>query len=190
MNLHEQIRNLFNEKKITPHAHNKFKETGDQMIKEINSLEPNIVLDVGCGNNIYKNKIKNVIGVDILDNNLQDVNAPIEDLPFDDNYADVILALGSINFGTDIIIDKQLAELKRVSKNKTKIYFRVISNHNLEPYYNWTMDKILNKTAKHKLKLLHMPKYIYRTRRSYKEHDARTGYRTLSRLFCVWEVCK
>ena len=58
MNLHEQIRNLFNEKKITPHAHNKFKETGDQMIKEINSLEPNIVLDVGCGNNIYKNKIK------------------------------------------------------------------------------------------------------------------------------------
>ena len=190
MNFHKQIKNLFNDKQVRENAIIKYTETSNSMIDEINSANPDVVLDLGCGNNIYKGKIKNLVGVDILDNNLQDVYAPIEDLPFDDNYADFVLALGSINFGDDTLIDKQLSELKRVSKPNAKVFFRVLAEHNMEPYYPWTLDKILEKTKKHNFYCVDMPKYIHRTTRSYKEHDDRTGNRSMQRLFCVWRVNK
>jgi len=190
MNLHTQIKNLFNDEHVLQHPIEKYEETSTIMIDEINRANPDVVLDLGCGNNIYKGKIKNLIGVDILDNNLQDVNAPIEDLPFDDNYADVVLALGSINFGDDELIDKQLSELKRVSKPNAKVFFRVIEQHKLEPYYPWTLEKVLERTQKHGFYCVEMPRHIYRTRRPHKEHDDRTGNRSLTRIYCVWKVIK
>lgn len=190
MNLHTQIKNLFNDKQILKNAVTKYAETSTKMIDEINCANPDVVLDLGCGNNIYKGKIKNLIGVDILDNNLQDVYAPLEDLPFVDNYADFVLALGSINFGNDELIDKQLSELRRVSKPNAKVFFRVLEQHSLEPYYPWTIEKVLEKTKTHSFYLIEMPKHIYRTRRPYKEHDVRTGNRSLERIYCTWRVIK
>ena len=83
--LHEQIKNIFNNKPLRKYGWRKWPDCGDEMIAEINDLNPSLVLDLGCGNNIFKGHINNLIGVDILDNNKQDINAPIEDLPFDDN---------------------------------------------------------------------------------------------------------
>lgn len=191
MNLHKQIKNLFNDKRIIlKNTTEKYTETSTIMINEINQAAPDVVLDLGCGNNIYKGKIKNLIGVDILDNNLQDVKAPLENLPFEDNYADFVLALGSINFGDDELIDKQLSELKRVSKLNATVFFRVLEQHNLEPYYPWTIEKVLEKTHKHNFHCIEMPRHIYRTRRPYKEHDIRTGNRSLTRIYCKWKVIK
>ena len=190
MELHKQIKHLFNDKQIRPDAINKYAETAYQMINEINTINPNAVLDLGCGNNIYKGKIKNLIGIDILDNNLQDVNAPLENLPYDNDYADAILALGSINFGDEELIDKQFKEMIRVSKPGAIIYFRVMPEHNLKPYYPWTIEKVLQKTLQFNLSYIQEPKFIDRRRRSYLEHDLRTGERSLKRIFCQWKVNK
>lgn len=190
MNLHKLIKDLFNDKKPAPRAITKYNETGFDMINSINSTNPDVVLDLGCGNNIYKNQIKNLIGVDILDNNLQDINSPIESLPFEDNYADVVLALGSINFGDEKIINTQLNEVKRVCKNNGLIYFRVMAEHDLDPYYYWTLDKVKQKEKLYNFQPIVSPKYIKRTRYPYKEHDIRTGERSLERIFCIWKVVK
>ena len=190
MNLHKQIKNLFDQKKVTPEAITKFTETGWEMINEINNSNPGVVLDLGCGNNIYKGKINNLIGVDILDNKLQDIYSPIESLPFKDNYADVILALGSVNFGSEDLIDAQLQEIKRVSKPGARIYFRVLSGHHLQPYFNWTDEILYKKSKKYSFEFLQESKTITRNRRSYHEHDNRTGYRDLKRLYCIWKVNK
>ena len=88
------------------------------------------------------------------------------------------------------LIDKQLAELKRVSKPNAPVYFRVLAEHNMDPYYYWTIEKVLEKTNQFNFYCAKMPKIISRTTRSYKEHDDRTGNRSMQRLFCVWKVIK
>ena len=182
--LHEQIKNIFNNKPLRKYGWRKWPDCGDEMIAEINDLNPSLVLDLGCGNNIFKGHINNLIGVDILDNNKQDINAPIEDLPFDDNSVDIALAFGSINFGNDKLIDKQLKETIRVCKPDARIYFRGIQN-TATPWYEWTIQKVLEKTIKHNLNYIEMPRLIYRRQQSRYLPD-----RSMSRIFCVWSVKK
>lgn len=184
MPLANDIKNIFNEKPIRTKGWRKWPDCGDNLIKEINSYNPELVLDLGCGNNIFKNEINNLLGVDILDNGLQDINAPIEDLPFEDNSVDVVLAFGSVNFGDEKLIDKQLTEIIRVCKPKAKIYFRVIQESKY-PWYEWTIEKVLQKTKQHNLFCLEMPRIIYRLRQSRYLAD-----RSMERIYCVWEVKK
>ena len=42
----------------------KFKYSGLKLIDEINFLKPDNVIDLGCGYNEFKGKIKNIIGLD------------------------------------------------------------------------------------------------------------------------------
>ena len=42
----------------------KWKYSGLALIDEVNNLKPRAVLDVGCGYNEFKGKIKNLIGID------------------------------------------------------------------------------------------------------------------------------
>ena len=117
------------------------------MIDDINAMNPTLVLDLGCGTNIFKNRIKGLIGIDIL-NREEDIVCPIENLDtiFQPNCADVVLALGSINFGDDDLIFKQLQQVKKVCKPGGLIYFRVNHNPSHNIYYKWTMDKIKDYT--------------------------------------------
>ena len=41
-----------------------FKHSGENLVEEINKLDPNLVIDAGCGINFLKGKIKNLIGYD------------------------------------------------------------------------------------------------------------------------------
>lgn len=190
MNLHTKIKNLFNNKQLVQNRLTKYVETGQNLIEEINNHNPKLVLDLGCGENFYKGRIKNLIGVDILDDNKQDITAPIEDLPFEDNYADIILALGSINFGDDELIDKQIIEMKRVAKPNALIYFKILPEHNVDPYYFWTFDKLMKKTKEHNLYFEQTPKEIYRNSNAKPSHHVKTGFRSKRRLYCIWKVIK
>ena len=191
--LTNEIQNMFNGKPIGPHELSKYNETGLDFVKKVNKLNARLVLDLGCGNNIYKGRIHNLIGIDILNNGLQDLYCDIIDLPFKDSSVDVVIAFGSINFGDENIIDSQLQEATRVLSPQGRFYFRAIPNHNHSIYYNWTKEMILEKTKKLNLNFLVEPTVIQKITRTdpeqeklQKQHDARTGFRPSERIYCVW----
>jgi len=86
----------------------KWKYSGLQLIDEVNSLKPRAVLDVGCGYNEFKGKINNLTGIDPY-NVHADWKVGALDYKTDKKY-DVILCLGSINFGSR---DKIMAEVAK-----------------------------------------------------------------------------
>jgi SAM-dependent methyltransferase len=86
----------------------KWKYSGLALVDEVNSFKPRAVLDVGCGYNEFKGKINNLIGIDPY-NNRADLQVRTLDYKTDQNF-DVILCLGSVNFGNR---DKIIAEVGR-----------------------------------------------------------------------------
>jgi hypothetical protein len=101
----------------------KFKFSGLKLIDEVNALDPRAVLDVGCGYNEFKGKIKNLIGLDPY-NAQADLQIKIEDYSTDQKF-DVILCLGSINFGTHDKIMRELQVCKNLLADDGKMFFRV-----------------------------------------------------------------
>ena len=86
----------------------KWKYSGVALIDEVNSLKPRAVLDVGCGYNEFKGKINNLIGIDPY-NDRADFEVSTLEYKTDQKF-DVILCLGSVNFGSR---DKIIAEVGR-----------------------------------------------------------------------------
>jgi len=75
-----------------------FQYSGTNLIDEINSLNPQSVVDVGCGVNYFRDKIKNLIGFDIVDYSDIDFHCSIQDMVIDNDSVDVVLALGSLQY--------------------------------------------------------------------------------------------
>ena len=86
----------------------KWKYSGVALIDEVNNLKPRAVLDVGCGYNEFKGKINNLIGIDPY-NDRADLQISTLNYKTDQKF-DVILCLGSVNFGHR---DKIIAEVGR-----------------------------------------------------------------------------
>ena len=86
----------------------KWKYSGLALVEEVNSLKPRAVLDVGCGYNEFRGKIDNLIGIDPY-NDRADLQVSILEYRTTQKF-DVIMCLGSINFGSR---DKILAEIGR-----------------------------------------------------------------------------
>ena len=128
-----------------------FKHSGDNLVDEINALKPKLVIDAGCGINYLKNKIHNLIGYDPVFEKEADIVCGHWDAPFKTECADVILALGSINFGST---DKVFAELEHavsLCAEGGTMYFRVNPGLKHEPpesewisFYNWDANFITN----------------------------------------------
>jgi len=85
----------------------KYKYSGPALIDEVNKLKPRNVLDIGCGYHEFKGKIDNLVGIDPY-NSAADLEVALLDYHPTEKY-DVVLALGSINFGST---DKIFAELE------------------------------------------------------------------------------
>lgn len=81
------------------------------------------LLDVGCGKNPFKGLVKNVVGIDPAFDEA-DVKITIEDYVADRRF-DVATCLGSINFGTELDIHKQITSVCDWLKSKSRIYWRV-----------------------------------------------------------------
>jgi len=126
----------------------RFKHSGFNLAKIINAQEPKNVLDLGCGRNLLKDRIKNLVGIDIV-NESADLVCDIMELELEDDSDafDIVLALGSINFGREKDI---LAMLKRVNELMVpsgKLYMRVnpgIRHKNCKDLiiFPWTLDNI------------------------------------------------
>jgi len=127
----------------------KYKYSGPALIDEVNNLNPKNVLDVGCGYNEFRGNIHNLTGLDPY-NPKADIIKGIMDYDPDVTY-DVVLCLGSINFGDT---NKILNELERVVKLTSpggKIFFRVNPGLMHDPmeadwiqFYAWTPTFIIN----------------------------------------------
>ena len=86
----------------------KWKYSGLALVEEVNSLKPRAVLDVGCGYNEFRGKINNLIGIDPYNDKADHEVGTLEYRT--DQKFDVIMCLGSINFGSR---DKIIAEVGR-----------------------------------------------------------------------------
>lgn len=112
-----------------------FTHSGESLVETVNNLDPTQVLDVGCGYNFFKNKIHNLVGIDPY-NDCADIKVSIENFKTADRY-DVILALGSINFGSRLSINNQLYKIDQLLASKGRIFFRV--NPGLE--HHWAKEE-------------------------------------------------
>ena len=101
----------------------KWKHSGLQLIDQVNDLNPRAVLDVGCGGNEFKNKIHNLIGLDPYNHNADYQIDLLEFRPME--KFDVILALGSINFGGRNKIIAEVSKCVNMLEDGGMMFFRV-----------------------------------------------------------------
>lgn len=107
------------------------KYTGLALTASVNSLNPSVVLDIGCGQNFYRDKIHNLIGLDLYGTDC-DVQVDYFSEGFD-KIADVILVLGMLEYGSDDSVAKKLQLLKANCREGTQLFFRF----NLSPKFEY-----------------------------------------------------
>lgn len=123
--------------------------SGWALVDKIQSSE--LVLDVGCGHNLFKSRILNLIGIDPA-NESADFKLPIEYFATDDinrHKFDVAFCLGSINFGNKLNILNQIACVVNCLKPAARIYWRCnpgVADHGNEEcklidFYPWSIDE-------------------------------------------------
>jgi len=122
-----------------------FEYSGMNLVDEINDLSPSAVLDVGCGYNPFKNKIHNLYSIDPY-NSAADEEVGILDFVSTKKY-NVILALGSINFGNRSDIENQVEKVLSLCTDDGVVYFRVNpgipdENSPLVKHYPWSSEII------------------------------------------------
>jgi hypothetical protein len=96
------------------------KYAGPALIDKI--LPGEKVIDVGCGDNFFKGKIPDLLGIDPA-NDLADIKVSIEDYESDEKF-DVAFCLGSINFGDYQDIKTQILKINSLLKPIARIYWR------------------------------------------------------------------
>jgi hypothetical protein len=100
--------------------HNIYLYSGFALAKKIKPNE--WVLDVGCGTNLFKPLIPNLVGIDPAFKQA-DYQSTIEDFVTDQRF-DVALCLGSINFGSEETIKNQIKCVVNLLKPNARIYWR------------------------------------------------------------------
>jgi hypothetical protein len=110
------------------------------------------VLDVGCGQNPFKEFLPNVMGIDPAFDEA-DIKCTIEEFETDQLFA-VATCLGSINFGSEATIRSQVAKVVSLLKPRARIYWRLNpgrrdhqhSDCETIPFFPWTLE-FLNQLA-------------------------------------------
>ena len=137
----------------------KWKYSGLALVEEVNSLKPRAVLDVGCGYNEFRGKINNLIGIDPYNDKADHEVGTLEYRT--DQKFDVIMCLGSINFGSR---DKILSEIGRcvdLLEDGGTMFFRVnpgVQHNKPEAkwieFYAWNVPFIIELSEMFNLKIL------------------------------------
>ena len=137
----------------------KWKYSGLALVEEVNSLKPRAVLDVGCGYNEFKGKIDNLVGIDPY-NDKADLQVSTLEYRTDQKF-DVMLCLGSVNFGSR---DKIIAEVGRcvdLLEDGGTMFFRVnpgVQHDKSEAkwieFFAWNVPFIIELSEMFNLKIL------------------------------------
>lgn len=103
------------------------------------------VIDVGCGRNLFKNFIPNLIGIDpVFDE--ADFKIDLQNFTTDAKF-NVALCLGSIQYGNITDIENQIQHVVNLLTPVARIYWRF----NIDPLpggvtrigkYTWTIDNV------------------------------------------------
>ena len=111
------------DKYFSTHWHSnidQYEYSGWALLQKIKLSES--VLDVGCGTNPFKARIANLTGIDPAFDSA-DVKCTIEE--FESNIQfNVAFCLGSINFGSEEIILKQIGHVVQLLTPHARIYWR------------------------------------------------------------------
>jgi hypothetical protein len=99
---------------------NQYLYSGLSLVKKIKPEE--WVLDVGCGVNMFKPLIANLVGIDPAFDQA-DVKLTIEEFKTDKKF-DVAFCLGSINFGDKNTIKNQIECVVNLLKPDARIFWR------------------------------------------------------------------
>jgi len=134
-----------------------YEHTGWSLVDEINALEPESVLDVGCGYHPFKGRIKNLVGIDPY-NNCADYEVDILDYRVRPESHDVIIALGSINFNSRSDIEQRFSHCVDLLKPGGRFYLRANPGitHRTGPYvdiFPWTFEVVNEFAETYSLKL-------------------------------------
>jgi hypothetical protein len=134
------------------------RKTGQQLLDKINALQkqskdPLEILDVGCGDNEWKEHFgEQLIGIDPFNKNA-DVQLGIEQFAKERPFAswDVVLVLGSINFGDQTTIESQLVSAASLVKPGGKLFLRAnpgithVNEHaQWIDFFNWSKEYIID----------------------------------------------
>ena len=120
--------------------------SGLSLLKKIAPHET--VIDVGCGYNLFRDKIPNLVGIDPA-NDAADIKISLEHFLPDDKF-DVALCLGSIHFGDVTKVTNQIVKVVSILKDTSRIYWRCnpgYHDHDDElcstiNYFPWTKTKM------------------------------------------------
>ena len=134
-----------------------YDHSGWALVEEVNKLNPQRVLDVGCGYNPFKGRINNLIGIDPY-NDAADYEVDILDYRVKPNNHDVIIALGSINFNSKDEIELRFAHCVNLLRPGGKFFLRANPGipHKTGPYvdiFPWTFEIVNEFAEKYNLKL-------------------------------------
>ena len=133
-----------------------YEHTGWELAEEINKLNPERVLDVGCGYHPFKGRITNLVGIDPY-NNCADYEVDILEYRVKHQY-DVIIALGSINFNSQDDIEARFGHCVNLLKQGGKFFLRANPGitHKTGPYveiFPWTFEVVNDFAEKYNLRL-------------------------------------
>ena len=114
-----------------------YQYTGWGIVEEINKLNPKKVLDVGCGYNQFKPHIPNLVGIDKF-NSSADYMVGILEYEVEPNTYDVVIVLGSINFGEYEDILASFRKVVDITAPGGRIYVRANpgETHQKGPWIN------------------------------------------------------
>jgi len=139
-----------------------YDHSGWALVEEINKLNPNKVLDVGCGYHPFKGRINNLIGIDPY-NNCADYEVDILDYKVKPESHDVVIALGSINFNSKDEIEQRFSHCVNLLAKNGRFYLRANPglSHKTGPYvdiFPWSFEIVNEFAEKYNLKLLEFKK--------------------------------
>jgi hypothetical protein len=134
-----------------------YDHSGWALVDEVNKLNPESVLDVGCGYHPFKGRIHNLIGIDPY-NDAADYEVDILDYRVRPESHDVIIALGSINFNSKDEIEERFAHCVNLLKKGGRFFIRANPGipHKIGPYvdiFPWSFEIVNEFAEKYNLKL-------------------------------------
>lgn len=134
-----------------------YDHSGWALAEEVNRLNPERVLDVGCGYHPFKGRIHNIIGIDPY-NDAADYEVDILDYKVKPESHDVIIALGSINFNSQDEIEQRFAHCVSLLRPGGKFFLRANPGipHKTGPYvdiFPWSFEVVNAFAEKYNLQL-------------------------------------
>lgn len=125
------------------------RRTGAELLQRLKDMDPDSILDVGCGDNEWKQHFgAKLVGIDPYNKNA-DHMYDVMDYEHNMGKWDVVMCLGSINFGDEKTIENQVYRAVKLCKPGGKLFFRLnpgITHDNPHAqwvdFYPWSEEKV------------------------------------------------